>query len=72
MDYEYEDYAKWYNMMFTPDKDEELFLKLCKKYGNYNKVNTSLADYIWLLLKFEEPSDEHPCGMMYIDWMNGR
>ena len=70
MDHKYEEYAEWYNMMFTRDRDEELFCKLCEKYGGDDKANTSISDYVWLPLKFEEPSDERPDGMVYIDWMD--
>lgn len=30
--------------------------------------NTSIADYIWLPLRFVEPCDEYPKGMVFIDW----
>ncbi len=32
------------------------------------KDNTSIADYVWLPLRFLEPDEEHPNGMVYIDW----
>ena len=70
MDFKYEEYAEWYNMMFTPGRDEEKFNAYCKKFGGDIGSNTSIADYVWLPLKFEEPSDEHPDGMVYIDWMD--
>lgn len=70
MDFKYEEYAQWYDMMFTPDRDEEKFNELCKKFGGDIGSNTSIADYVWLPLKFEEPSEEHPDGMVYIDWMD--
>ncbi len=30
--------------------------------------NTSIADYVWLPLQFEEPDEEHPEGMVTIRW----
>ena len=41
-----------------------------KKYCGDTARNTSIADYVWLPLIFEEPSDEHPNGMVYIDWVD--
>lgn len=32
------------------------------------KDNTSISDYVWLPLRFVEPNEEHPNGMVYIDW----
>jgi hypothetical protein len=32
--------------------------------------NTSVADYVWLPLRFEEPDEKHPLGMVYIDWID--
>lgn len=32
--------------------------------------NTSIADYVWLSLRFEVPSEEHSLGMVYIDWLD--
>lgn len=70
MDYDYAEYGKWYDMMFQPDRDEELFQKLCEKYDGDSSANTSISDYVWLPLKFEEQNEEHPLGMVYIDWMD--
>ena len=33
-----------------------------------SRDNTSISDYVWLPLRFEEPSAEHPNGMVYMDW----
>lgn len=32
--------------------------------------NTSLADYVWLPLRFHEPDEAHPLGMVTVDWMD--
>ena len=32
------------------------------------KDNTAISDYVWLPLRFVEPNEEHPNGMVYIDW----
>lgn len=69
MDLKYEEYAEFYRMIFSQDRDEEKFAMLSEKYGNIPE-NTAIADYVWLPLQFEEPSDEHPDGMVYIDWID--
>ena len=33
-------------------------------------ANTSMSDYVWLPLRFQEPDSEHPHGMVYIDWLD--
>lgn len=68
MDCKYEEYAEMYDMMFSEEKDEKRFCELYEKYCKDNNANTSIADYVWLPLRFEEPSKEHPDGMVYIDW----
>ena len=69
MDLKYEEYAEMYRMLFAQDKDEEKLAALCEKYGKIPE-NTAIADYVWLPLQFEEPSEEHPDGMVYIDWLD--
>lgn len=32
--------------------------------------NTSIANYVWLPLRFIEPCDDHPDGMVIIDWLD--
>ena len=32
--------------------------------------NTSIADYVWLPLKFVEPCEKYPNGMVLIDWQD--
>lgn len=42
--------------------------KLGREYDPHYKENTSIADYVWLPLRFTEPDKSHPQGMVYIDW----
>lgn len=49
------------------------FSSLTKDLGiNFNRAirNTSIADYVWLPLRFAEPDAEHPSGKVYIDWLD--
>ena len=41
------------------------FLSIYKKH-----VLIIVADYVWLPLRFEEPTNKHPDGMVYIDWFD--
>ncbi len=69
----YEDYAQIFDLSYSGNGDEEKLAELRKEFRNkYGEIvtNTSIADYVWLPLKFEEPSEEHPEGMVYIDWMD--
>lgn len=34
------------------------------------KRNTSIANYVWLPLRFAAPDAQHPHGMVYIDWLD--
>ena len=33
-------------------------------------ADTSIADYVWLPLRFVEPCADYPDGMVLIDWMD--
>ncbi len=69
MDLKYEEYAKRYEMHFNKElhySPEELGPE---PIGDV-QANTSIADYVWLPLRFEEPSEAHPHGMVYIDWLD--
>ncbi|MBQ1962299.1 MAG: family 43 glycosylhydrolase [Clostridia bacterium] len=72
MDLKYEDYAPVYERAFHPDRDIEVNEEMSDFIGGLAKYgfNTSVADYVWLPLRFEEPSEEHPNGMVYIDWLD--
>ena len=69
MEQKYEDYAKLYEAMFNPESDID-WKELEKEHPKDISGNTSIADYLWLPLRFEEPSAEHPLGMVYIDWLD--
>lgn len=69
MDLKYEEYAKMYEAMFDPESEVD-WRELEAKMPRINQGNTRMADYVWLPLRFEEPSEEHPHGMVYIDWLD--
>ena len=69
MDLEYDEYAKMFHQLFSDDKADKKSDELCEKYNRF-VMNTSVADYVWLPLRFEEPTNEHPDGMVYIDWFD--
>ena len=33
-------------------------------------ADTSIADYVWLPLRFVDPCEEYPNGMVLIDWLD--
>ena len=67
-------YYKWveknapemFEKIFTGRENEFDFSKM----GEPAVENTSIADYVWLPLRFTEPDEEHPDGMVYIDWLD--
>ena len=64
MDLEYESYKKYYELSFHPDREKRREAKaLYSNRINDLKRNTSVAEYVWLPLKFEG-------DMVYIDWMD--
>ena len=68
MDQKYEEYAKLFETMFNPDADKSVLEEMAKNHPADVADNTSIADYVWLPLRFTEPDTEHPYGMVYIDW----
>ncbi|MDO4283900.1 MAG: family 43 glycosylhydrolase [Eubacteriales bacterium] len=67
MDRKYEEYAKTFEAFFNPDTvqpEKDMF----EGRNDAPVANTSIADYVWLPLRFEEPGAEHPNGMVWIDW----
>lgn len=68
MDLKYEDYAKIYEANFAPDGDRQWALEAWKNLPLDTAANTSIADYVWLPLRFVEPCGEYPNGMVLIDW----
>lgn len=78
-DYEhipYEFYGQMYQYIFTGQREK--LGELAGRYGLSRQTvmqvfgdthrNTSIADYVWLPLRFEEPSEGHPEGMVWVDW----
>ncbi len=68
MDQKYEEYAKLFETMFNPDADKSVLEEMAKNHPQDAADNTSIADYVWLPLRFTEPDTEHPYGMIHIDW----
>ncbi len=72
----YEFYGQMFDMMFSGRRDE--MPALAEKYGitqedaayvfGDGQRNTSIADYVWLPLRFVEPCGEYPNGMVFVDW----
>ena len=62
MDLKYEIYGKLFQDAFDPDTESEESRQALSDYiGNDSCRNTSIADYVWLPLRFEGE-------MVYIDW----
>ncbi len=73
MDLAYEEYARFFDLMFSEDRnrEEEAQLeRLRAKLPQDSRANTSIADYVWLPLRFVEPCDAYPLGMVIIDWLD--
>ena len=68
MDQKYEEYAKLFETMFNPDTDKSVLEEMAKNHPADVADNTSIADYVWLPLRFTKPDEKHPYGMVYIDW----
>ena len=75
---EYEVYGKMFDATFRGDTEyvkqtaAELGLdeeKIAVIFGDAHR-NTSIADYVWLPLKFEEPSEAYPHGRVQIEWLD--
>ncbi len=73
---DYEDYADNFEAAFDPSCGKKLdWARLMEKvricgveFVPGQKDNTSIADYVWLPLRFAEPDEAHPNGMVYVDW----
>lgn len=70
MNLKYEEYARTFELMFDPDGDKEELKRRMASHPQDSAENTSIADYVWLPLRFTEPDEEHPLGMVYIDWLD--
>lgn len=78
MDLEYEVYSKVFECIFTRGRDklpelaEELGItmeQMNRIFGD-SKRNTSIADYVWLPLRFVEPNENSPLGEVLIEWLD--
>ena len=57
---------------------EQFRESLIEKYGLQSRrdvlvqseTDTSVADYVWLPLRFQEPCPAYPDGMVFIDWLD--
>lgn len=75
---DYEDYAGEFEKAFTGGKPSFDMISRKIQYHNENtnenltiipgKDNTSIADYVWLPLRFIEPDEEHLFGVVFIEW----
>ncbi len=68
MHLKYEDCARYFEAMFDPETN--LDANELGKQFQIGACNTSISDYVWLPLRFEEPSEKNPLGMVYIDWLD--
>jgi len=73
VDVPYEAYKDGFEMAFNPDADKTFLAQMIEKAKNQPETfgdNTSIADYVWLPLRFVEPCEEYPLGMVFIDWFD--
>lgn len=68
MHLEYNGYAEAFEMMFDPDADKTLLDDMIQRFRLNTPNNTSIANYVWLPLRFEEPTEEYPLGRVLIEW----
>lgn len=77
----YEDYAQTFESMFSGkkvdlDKEKKKLEAKARRLGRELhltwdcKDDTSIADYVWLPLRFIEPNEQYPQGMVLIDWQD--
>ncbi len=69
-------YQEIYEAAFTGRREEIMAIaarhhlpqkNLLRIFGDANR-NTSVADYVWLPMKFTEPDEAHPDGQVTIPW----
>lgn len=73
----YEDYCRQVELLGDPEyamdrqKQEELARISDKQLLRaVDEANTSIADYVWLPIRFVDSDREHPYGQVLIDWMD--
>lgn len=64
MDKDYHVYKKMFEAIFSGKKEEFDFSSM----GEPVVEETRIADYVWLPLRFAEPCEEYPNGMVFVDW----
>lgn len=71
MHLEYEVYAREYEEKYCTD---DHYKRSFKEKGTDPIgdvcANTSIADYVWLPLRFHDPDAQHPLGWVEIEWMD--
>lgn len=67
MNLPYERYRKAFESQFNPDSREHADVDSELLHCILDK-NTSVADYVWLPLRFADPDDAHPFGQVKIEW----
>lgn len=70
MDLDYEFYAKVYDKLFSGTEEEKSRIRQVPEFSRIDDMgrNTSIADYVWLPIRFVEACEEYPQGMVFIDW----
>lgn len=76
MELEYKDYERAVALYADPEtrydvKKQAELRKLSEKVQlgqAMDGANTSIADYVWLPLRFAEPDQKHPYGQVIIEW----
>ena len=70
MDLDYEFYAKVYDKLFSGTEEEKSRIRQMPEFSRIDDMgrNTSIADYVWLPIRFVEACEEYPQGMVFIDW----
>ena len=70
MDLDYEFYAKVYDKLFSGTEEEKSRIRQMPEFSRIDDMgrNTSIADYVWLPIRFVVACEEYPQGMVFIDW----
>jgi len=70
MDQQYERYSRIFELLFSETRDNEELTRLLAASDQPldAAADTSVADYVWLPLRFVEPCAEYPQGMVFVDW----
>ena len=71
MDLKYEEYKNIFEKVFHPEFDGPINMNsLPKMKPGQVSENTSIADYVWLPIRFIDANEEHPMGQVIIDWID--